>query len=43
MDPKLRQRAAAEYLGIAVRTFRSYAIKPPPSPRITESRCDRIA
>ena len=28
MDPKLRQKAAAEYLGIAVSTFRSYAIKP---------------
>lgn len=28
MDPKLRQKDAANYLGIAVRTFRSYAIKP---------------
>ena len=28
MDPKLRQKPAAAYLGVAVSTFRSYAIKP---------------
>jgi hypothetical protein len=26
MDPKLRQRKAAEYLGVSVRTFRTYNI-----------------
>lgn len=28
MDPKLRQKAAADYLGICPRTFRTYAIEP---------------
>ena len=28
MDPKLRQKDAANYLGVSVRTFRDYAIEP---------------
>lgn len=28
MDPKLRQKSAADYLGVSLRTFQSYKIPP---------------